>query len=317
MSRLFIKLLPIAVGIVTSCWSGAALAQEQEQIQSVDTGARPAVGTEVWASTDSDGTDVLKIMARALWNFEGREKYAGIAIEHAWFNPAIGKMDEADRVYLDVADHLNSAWRWKARIGTDGDTMLGSAELRRADWSKSLFIEREIVETSQGLTRKIYFTFAGASTDITIDPLSTLALTAGVQEFSGENERLHLRGRYVHVIKAMAGLSGQLDVRYYHSTKPGEFDYFSPRDFLRLVPIAQIRKFDQHGWMYLAAGGIGVQHTTGSKWKPARFAQLRLESPQSAQGFDAFAEALYSNDSFSGGPSYDYMMVRAGLTHRF
>ena len=296
-------------------WSAPAAAQDEAA--SDDASLNPAAGVEAWASTDSDGTDVLKVLGRGLWNFEGREKYAGIAVEHAWFNPATGDSAESDRVYLDIADKLGDDWRWRARIGTDGDTVLGSAELRKADWTRSVFVEREIIETNQGLRHKIYYTFVGASTDVSIDDNNTLALTAGLQEFTGDNERLHLRGRYVHVLNANAGLSAQLDARYYHSTTPGEFDYFSPKDFVRVVPLLQLRRFTSTGWMLLAAGGIGGQRSTGAGWTAARFAQLRAESPRSVHDFDAFAEVIYTTDSISGGTNYDYLMGRVGVTLRF
>ena len=309
----------LAAAVSTLAFSGPVCAQagQADAAESSTPAFRPAAGTEVWASTDSDGTDVVKLLGRALWKFEGREDYAGIAMEHAWFSPATGEAKEADRIYLDLASKLNANWRWKARIGTDGDTVLGTAELRRADWSRSLFVEREIIETEQGLKRKIYYTFVGASTDIPIDEANTFSVTAGLQAFSGKNERLHLRGRYVHVLKANAGLSAQLDLRYYHSTEPGEFDYFSPSDFERVLPILQWRRFSSTGWMYLAAGGIGTQHSTGGSWEAARYAQLRVESPRSSRDLDAFAELIYTNDSISGGTDYDYLMGRVGLTLRF
>lgn len=305
-----------AVSAASLVWAVPSFAQSLEE-QDHDEGPRGAAGTEIWASTDSEGTNVVKVSGRALWDFQGKDDYAGIVVEHAWFTPAVGETRQFDRVYLDMADRLNDKWRWRARLGTDGDTVLGSAELRRADWSRSFFFGREIVETAQGLNRRIYYTFLGASTDIPIDENNTLAVTAAVQEFSGENERLHLRGRYVHVLKASAGLSAQMDLRYYHSTKPGEFDYFSPANFVRAVPILQWRKFDDNGWMYLAAAGFGAQRSTGSDWMPARLVQLRFESPRSSDRLDAFGELVYTNDSITGGPSYDYLQGRLGLTIGF
>ncbi|AKQ41486.1 hypothetical protein CP97_04740 [Aurantiacibacter atlanticus] len=279
--------------------------------------SRPAAGTQVWASSDSDGTEVLKIMGRALWSLEDRQTYAGIAVEYAHFSPASGEDEVDERVYFDLADHLGPDWRWRARIGTDGHTVLGSAEIRRADWAQSLFVEREIVETEQGLANRIYYTFVGASSDFQIDDANSFSLTAGVQEFTGKNERLHLRGRLVHTLKAEAGLSGHLDVRYYHSTAPREFDYFSPRDFVRVVPLLQLRRFNQDGWMFLAAGGFGAQHSSGAGWSAAKSGQLRLESPQMRRDINIFAELIYTNDSISGGTDYDYVMGRAGLTIGF
>ncbi len=252
-----------------------------------------------------------------MWKFDGSEDYTGLAFEHAWFTPAGGQTRKADRVYFDLADRLGADWRWKARVGTDGHTILGRAQLRRADWSRSLSVEREIVETNQGLQRKIYYTLLGGSSDIPIDDNNTLALTAGVQEFSGKNERLHLRGRYVHVLAAKLGLSARFDVRYYHSTKPNEFDYFSPANFLRTLPIVQLRRFDRRGWMYLAAVGVGRQRSTRAGWTTARYAQLHLESAASAGRINAFAELTYANDSITAGPSYDYFQGRAGVTFAF
>ncbi len=295
-------------------WAGPAFAQAPEA--EADRSPRPAAGGEVWASTDSDGNSVAKFLGRALWTFENSEKFAGIAIEHARFDPSEGETREDQRVYLDLADHIGT-WRWRARVGTDGDTVLGNAELRRADWSQSVFVEREIVETNQGLSQGIYYTFAGASTDIAISDGNVLAVTAGVQEFTGENERLHLRGRLIHSVKSVPGLSVHLDARYYHSTAPGEFDYFSPENFVRLLPLAQLRRHNDAGWMFLAAGGIGLQRSSGSEWSSARFGQIRLESPPAASSLHAFAEVLYTNDSISGGADYDSVMGRAGVTLAF
>lgn len=276
-----------------------------------------AAGTELWLSTDSEGTQVVKLAGRALWNFEGKDDYAGIVVERAWFTPATGEQREFSRAYLDLANKLNEDWRWRARVGTDGQTVLGTAEIRRADWSQSVFIERDIIETEQGLNRRIYYTFAGASSDIVIDESNTVAVSGGLQEFSGKNERLHLRGRYVHALKALPGLSAQMDLRYYHSTEPNEFDYFSPENFIRAMPILQLRRFDNDGWMYLIAGGYGAQNSTGSDWQPARFFQFRLESPRSLRKLDAFADVSYSNDSLVGGLNYDYVQGRLGVTVGF
>ena len=282
------------------------------------TAVQPAAGLELWASTDSDHTDVVKLLARALWKFEGRDDYQGLAIEQAWFTPQGGDTHAEKRVYVDLADDLGSKWRWQARVGTNGHTVLGSASLRTSDWRREFFVEREIVETPIGLDKGIYYTFAGASLDFPAGERDSFNATAGVQEFTGKNVRLHARGNFVHVVKPALGLSVQLRARYFHSTRPGEFDYYSPRDFIQALPVAQLRRFDYRGWMYLVALGYGAQKAAGTGWQSARLVDLRVESPARGRNLQAFAGLQYSNNSLSqGGGGYHYVAARAGLSARF
>lgn len=280
-------------------------------------GLKPAAGIEVFASTDAEHTDVVKVMGRALLDFSGRDQFVGVAFEKAWFTPLGQATKEEERVYLDAADKISDKWLWQARVGTDGHTVLGSASLRSADWKQSFFVEREIIETPQGLQKGIYYTFLGANFDLPLDDRNVVTTMVGIQKFSGKNERLHLRGSYIHVIQPEWGLSGQLRVRYFHSTTPNEFDYFSPRDYVQVLPVLQLRKFDKAGWMYQLSGGYGLQHATGTKWQGARFASFKVESPVKARALNAFAEVQYTNNSISGGLNYDYVMGRLGLTIGF
>ena len=277
----------------------------------------PAVGIEVTASADSDKTDVLKILGRALWMSDGPDHYQGVAVEQAWFRPRGGAGREAQRVYLDLASDLNGKWYGRARLGTDGHSWLGSADVRSADWHKEFFVEREIVETPRGLDERVYYTFSGASLDLLSTDRDTLSAMAGVQTFTGHNVRIHLRAAYIHVVKPRAGLSLQLRARYFHSSRPGELDYFSPRNFVQLVPVVQMRRFDKSGWMVLAAAGYGLQRATGGPWQSARLAELRVESPRHARKLQAFAQIQYSNSSLTGSGDYHYVLGRLGLTASF
>ena len=107
----------------------------------------PAPGVELNFSTDSDHTDVGKLLGRALWTFRDRDHYQGVAVERAWFSPSGDTTRRETRAYIGLADSLGEKWRWRARLGTNGDTILGAASLRSKDWSKEFFLEREIVET--------------------------------------------------------------------------------------------------------------------------------------------------------------------------
>jgi hypothetical protein len=116
------------------------------------------------------------------------------------------------------------------------------------------------------------------------------------------------------VVRPKLGLSVQLRTRYFHSTVPHEFDYYSPRDFVQLVPVVQMRRFDRSGWMYLVALGYGAQKASQSAWQAARLADVRIESPAGARGFHAFLQLQYSNNSLNqGGGGYHYVAGRAGV----
>lgn len=278
---------------------------------------QPAIGAELWMSKDSEKTSVVKLTGRALWSFEGAADHQGIDIERAWFRPEGQHAREQTRAYLDLAGAAGGKWNWSAKVGTNGNTVLGALSLRASDWSKEAFAEREIVETPRGLDRGIYYTLVGASVDLISRSRDTLSTMAGVQKFTGRNARLHLRGTYVHVLEPKLGLSVQLRARYFHSTVPGEFDYYSPRDFVQLVPVVQLRRFDSRGWMALAALGYGAQQATGGRWQSARLMDLRLESPARSRQLQAFAELQVSNSSLVGAAgNYNYAVVRLGLTTR-
>ena len=298
------------------CLAATGQASAREAAPSGTAGLHPAAGMELWMSTDAEKTDVVKLMGRALWNFEGRDKYQGIAFEKAWFKPLGQHAREKERGYIDLADSAGDKWLWRARIGTDGDTVIGSASLRTRNWKQNYFIERDMIETPQGVDRGIYYTFVGASFDFPVDDRNVFTAMGGVQEFTGKNERLHLRGSYIHVLKSEWGLSAQLRGRYFHSTTPREYDYFSPEDYVEILPVVQVRRF-KSGWMYQLAGGYGAQHATGTKWQDSRYASLRVESPSRARRLNGFLEVQYTNTSITSGPNYDYVMGRLGVTIGF
>jgi len=281
-------------------------------------GPANAAGIEIWSSADSEKTSVVKLLARSLWEFDGPERFQGVDFERAWFAPQGQHARMQTRVYAEFADRLGEGWNWTARIGTNGKTVLGSGSVHSRDWSKEIFVEREVVETPRGLDHGIYYTFAGADADLLSTERDTINVMAGLQKFTGTNDRIHLRATLVHVIDAGRGISVQLRSRYFHSTAPGEFDYYSPRDFVQVIPVVQMRRFSKSGWMYLVAGGYGAQRASASNWQPARLADLRIESPASSGKLHAFAQVQYANSSLVGSAgNYSYVLGRFGFTSRF
>ena len=216
------------------------------------------------------------------------------------------------RIYLRAASTLGKHWKWNATVGTDGHSVLGSATLHdEAAFRKEVFLEREIVETPQGLTRRIYYTFGGAAIDLPADENNVLTLVAGLQDFTGDNVRTHFRATAVHVFNRDKGLSIQLRTRYFHNSEPREYDYYSPRWYASAIPVLQMRRF-VGGWRTLVAGGIGVQRDAGSKWKRSSYFNAQLTSPPK-RGWSGNAAVLFSETPTVAGDNYNYFQFTFGL----
>ena len=303
----------------TICLSSLALCLMATPVLAQDENkAGPAVGTEVFVSSDSDDTAVWRVAG----DFDLRNapdgSRLGVRVEKAWYDPLGQGTIERERVFLQAADGKGN-FEWSARVGTDGDTVIGAISINdNKEFRKEAFVERDIIETPQGLALGLYSTFAGASIDLPADENNIFTLLAGVQEFTGENVRVHLRGNFVHVLDNELGLSLQLRTRYFHNSVPGEFDYFSPEEYGQVLPVLQIRRFVNE-WQLLAVGGIGAQRSTGSDWEQANFAQLRFVSPSQNDWFVS-GEAIYTQTPGAGavvGSGYDYLQGRFSLTRRF
>ena len=274
-----------------------------------------AVGGDLFYSVDADDTEVMRIGFNIDPHYRSEEDRLGIRLERARFNPLGLGWRNDERIYLRAA---RSFGRWNASgsIGTDGDTILGSASIyQNTPLRPEFFVEREIVETPQGLARGIYYTFAGASVDLPVDERNVFTAFAGVQDFTGDNVRTHLRANYVHVVKPDWGLSAQLRGRYFRNSDPREFDYYSPRWYAQILPLLQVRRFSG-GWRYLAAAGIGVQRDSDSDWRRSSYLNAQASGPLGA-GWRLTASALYSETPTTSGLSYDYGQFTLGLTRTF
>lgn len=275
-----------------------------------------AVGTDLFVSTDADDTDVVKGGINLDWRFKGPELYQGIRLERARFKPLGGPSKDFDRVYLRYGDRA-SHWAWTSQVGTDGHTALGSVTVHDdARFRKEFFLEREILETPQGIRKGIYYTFGGAALDLPVNDRNNVTVVAGLQAFTGKNERLHLRGIYTHVVKPDWGLSVQLRGRYFHSSHPGEYDYFSPRWYSEVLPVVQLRRYSG-GWRYSLAAGIGAQRDSGSDWRSSRYVNAQVTSPAVGGRWFVKAGLVYSNTPVGSGYVYDYTQFNLALTHAF
>lgn len=279
----------------------------------------PAVATEVFYSSDSDGTHVARAALELGLSNADDTRSIGVRVERARYNPSDRGWESRDRIFLDGAEKLGN-WQLRSRVGTDGDSVIGGLSLNdEAKFRKEFFVERDIVETRQGLDRGLYSTFAGAAVDLPVDDRNLFTALAGVQAFTGDNVRLHLRGTYIHVVKPKLGLSAQLRGRYFRSSEPGEFDYYSPRWYAEVLPVVQMRRFAR-GWELLGAAGLGMQRDSASDWRASRYAHARFRSPRTSSHWSLNGAVTYTNTpSITGSPrsGYSYVQFTLGVSRRF
>jgi hypothetical protein len=277
--------------------------------------AQQAASIDTWASTDADRTQVLRVGANIDWLNQDDERVRGFRLEEARFTPLGGHTTSFERGYIRYADK-SATWAWNAQVGTDGHTVIGSASAHdNASWRKELFVERDILETPRGVTEGIYYTFAGGALDVPLGPRDSGTVVLGAQAFTGRNVRLHARANYVHLVEEDWGLTAQLRGRYFRSTVPGEYDYFSPRWYAEILPVVQLRR-RAGGWRYLVAGGYGAQRDAGSGWRASRYLHGEASTPVS-KAVQLKASFVYSNTPVGSGYVYDYLQGSFAVTRKF
>lgn len=275
-----------------------------------------AVGADLFASSDADGSETVKLGVNYDWRYRDPTDYRGVRLETARFAPATGPALEEQRLYYQFAQPGDD-WSWNGQVGTNGETVLGSLSVHNDDRIRQeYFIERDRLETTQGRDRDLYSTFAGAAFDLPVDERNTLTGLVGVQDFDGDNLRTHLRARAIHVVKPEWGLSVQLRTRYFHNSVPDEADYFSPEWYVEVLPVVQIQRF-HGGWRYQAAVGLGAQREAGSDWLAARHFEASVTSPPISRDWHVKASALHSSAPVASGQGYDYSQLSLSLTRAF
>lgn len=301
--------LPAAALVTAAVLACPALAQDPAVLDG------PAVGTDVFYSTDADDTEVLRAGINFDLKHAGPQSYLGFRLEKARFNPVGSGWRGMERAYVRFAEPVGK-WKAAATVGTDGRTVLGAATIHdEARFRKEFFVERDIVETRRGVDEGIYYTFAGAAIDLPVDERNIVTVVGGLQEFTGDNVRTHLRANYVHVLDPDRGLSVQLRTRYFRNSEPREYDYYSPRWYAQAVPVLQMRRF-VNGWRYVVAGGVGVQRDSASDWRRSTYFNAEVQSPERSR-WSVNAGAMFSETPTTTGNSYNYFQVRAGVLRRF
>lgn len=278
----------------------------------------PAVAFDHFQSSDSEGTEVARAALQLGVGNAEETRSIGLRVEQAAYNLGGRGWESRERIFIHGAEKIGN-WQLRGRVGSDGDSIIGSASLNdNSKFRKEFFVERDIVETPRGLDQGLYSTFAGTAVDLPAGDRDVFTALAGIQAFTGQNVRLHLRGSYIYVADPKLGLSTQLRGRYFRNTHPREFDYYSPRWYSEVLPVVQMRRF-VGGWELLGAAGLGLQRDSGSDWRASRYLHARFRSPRSASWSLNGAVTYTNTPSITGTPNsgYRYVQASVGVSKRF
>lgn len=270
----------------------------------------PALRPELFVSSDSDGNhsqryalgwDVRRQDIEHWWGFKAdRARYSGP-----------GWSDVQERLSVRAAGSAGE-WRWQGEAGTNGDDLLGSFSLHSRDaWRKEFFLERDVLETQDGIARGLVHTFAGAAMDVPLSERWSSTGLVGLQDFGGDNLRRHLRANLVYAVLPEQGLSAQLRLRQFNDSDPGEGDYFAPGRYRQALGVLSLRRF-HGGYQWRVTAGLGRQQSADAGWEPARLLELDFQTPHD-RGHYLRATAGYSDvPAYAGtaGDGYRYRYVR-------
>lgn len=274
-----------------------------------------AVRTDVWVGSDADGNEARKIALG--WDVSHRdiEHWWGVKVEHARFSGR-GWHDGQDRLFLGGSGDAGSGWRWEGEAGTNGDDLIGRASVHSRDARrKEFFVERDVLETRNGVARGWVQTFAGATIDVPMGDRWSASGVAGVQDFGvGDNLRTHLRGNLVFAALPEQGVSLQVRTRYYRNSEPREADYYSPRWYGEALGVLGWRRH-VGGYQYIARAGVGRQRSAGDTSKRARMLEVGIETPRWKDAwlrFDAgYTDTPVLTDTGTDSYSYRYARLQA------
>ena len=192
----------------------------------------------------------------------------------------------AERYTLGVALRKAERATGAGLLASGGLTQVGDS-LRAvvdATWNRrlsqatgvELIGQRDLVETRAGLDAGTMTNFAAASVDhVAADRLTLIGL-AGLQYFSDENRRIHLRGRLIYTLVPEQGLGIQVRARAYESSRPGGLLYFNPENYAQTDIGLRLRR-SLGDWRVLAAVGAGREDIDRNETKPTRYLEARLE----------------------------------------
>lgn len=300
--------------LLTLAVLGALAAPAFAADDAIDQAAR----ADLTVSSDSDGNQTIKAGLGWDWRYAAPDQWSGLQLQRVRFSGR-GWSKQEQRAYLSGAG-LAGRWAWEGDIGTNGHRLLGSASIHSDDaYRKEFFVERDVLETRQGIRDGWVQTYAGGALDIPLSERWSATTLAGLQDFGvGSNLRSHLRANLVFALLPQQGISVQLRTRYYHDSQTGEGDYYAPGTYRQALGVLAWRRYIG-GTQWYARAGLGRQQSGDDAWRQARLLELGVETPRWKQAWLRL-DAGYTDTPALNGSSddgYDYRYAQLQLRYAF
>lgn len=304
----------LILSVLLLCSPATAQSATEKSEESIDT---YSWFTRAHHSLDSDGTEVNFV---SLGFRQNKQQWAwGLELENASWRGAGFELSQ-DRAFLTL-NHRQSQYELNSRLSYVDDTLVGSGTLiANRPWRSEWFVERDRLETRTGVSSGLYHSFVGMAQDIPVSKADTLALVAGMQWFTGENRRAHLRANWTHLLSEENGFAAQVQTRWYKDSVPGEFDYFAPGEYSSAVAnLLWSRRIGPLRSRLVL--GAGQQYIQASGSESVRQFEYLLETARpdvsnwNIQLRIGYTDAAQSG--FSGGSNYWYRYGQFRLSKRF
>lgn len=303
--------------LLMACAGAAAAAQPDEIIQGAAFGA---VGT-----ADSDHFYSARLRIGPLLRHESAYDFAGVGVGAAHYEQGdwsterysvVGVLRKTERatgtgvVASAGVSEIADGWRiiadatWNARLSKDtGFELIG---------------QRDLVETRAGLEAGTMTNFVAASLEYSATEQLTLIGLGGVQAYSDNNWRVHLRGRAIYTLVPEQGLGVQARATGYDSERKAPATYFNPDRYVQADVGLRLRR-SLGDWRVLAAAGLGEEDIAGTGRNGTYYLEARGERYFSK---DLWLTLSYLLDRSSGsdataGADYTWHYFRAALVIPF
>lgn len=279
-------------------------------------------GVDFYVASDNDGFVTRRATVDYLLPIDESEYSWGGGVRRHEFRQGAWSR-KANQIFVRGEKNDDQAWSFKGEVGVLEQNALPlitmDATLRlpiSESTAVEAFASREYVETADSLDRGIHATFAGVRLEQALNPHLTAIGTAGYQEFSDGNHRVHGRARLIY--QPFLGYGLTLQARYSHY-ESGDAEvrrpYFNPDKYEEGMLFVGWRK---HGprTSVAALAGLGRQYVNDEPGTPTHLFELNAKH-HFTKTSTLSVRAGVSQGAAAGGPDQRSQYLNLGWNKRF